>query len=467
MLSDRPVKVMVIGGGGREHAICWKLVQSPMLESLYCLPGNGGTAALAKTSNIETLTVTETKEGVESKKELRLRDLRPSDFPHIAKFAKDKEIDLVVIGPDNPLADGIVDQLEAAGLRVFGPKQAAAQLESSKAFAKEFMVRHNIPTARHETLESHEDAVDFIRKNDWARVVKVDGLALGKGVFVCDNETETRDALQIIFRENRFGDSGKKVVLEERLVGEEMSLLMFCDGKSLVPMPASQDHKRRFDGDKGPNTGGMGVFAPVELYSRCKDVIETDVIAPLRKAIESGAIAYKGILYVGLLVVKEQSSNGAHKHPSPFGGNYKPYVLEFNARFGDPETQVILPLLESDLLEILWSCTDGTLAERQINWSDRAACCVIACAESYPEGSSKGEEIKVGESKNGTLIFHSGTKLEGDRLLSAGGRVLGITALGKSLNEAIDHAYEGIKSVSFNGMAYRKDIGRRTVSGCP
>lgn len=466
MSSDKPVNVMVIGGGGREHAICWKLVQSLKLEKLYCLPGNGGTASLQKTTNVDTLSITETKDGVESKKELRLRDLRPSDFPHIANFAKEKEIDLVVIGPDNPLADGIVDQLEAAGLRVFGPRQAAARLESSKDYAKEFMVMQGIPTAKHATLDSHEDAVDFIRKNDWARVVKVDGLALGKGVFVCDSETETRDALQIIFRENRFGDSGKKVVLEERLIGEEMSLLMFCDGKTLVPMPASQDHKRRFDGDQGPNTGGMGVFAPVELYAKCKEAIEAEVIAPLRKALETGRLVYKGILYVGLLIVKDQNGGG-HKHPSPWGASYKPYVLEFNARFGDPETQVILPLLESDLLEILWSCTDGTLDKQQINWSDRAACCVIACAETYPEGSSKGEEIKVGESKNGTIVFHSGTKLEGDRLLSAGGRVLGITALGKSLSEAIDHAYEGIKTVSFNGMAYRKDIGRRTVSGCP
>lgn len=458
-MIDRPVNVMVIGGGGREHAICWKLTQSPLLNELICLPGNGGTASLPKTTNMETISVN-SPDG--STREVNVRDLNAKDFPTVAQFARDRQIDLVVIGPDNPLADGIVDVLEDAGLRVFGPRQASARLESSKAHAKEFMVIHGIPTARHVTLDSHEDAVDFIRGNEWARVVKVDGLALGKGVFVCDNETETRDALQIIFRENRFGESGKKVVLEERLMGEEVSLLMFCDGKTLVPMPASQDHKRRFDGDKGPNTGGMGVFAPVDLYARCRDSIERDVIAPLRKALENGSLKYKGVLYVGILVVNE----GLHGDPMSPGG-LKPYVLEFNARFGDPETQVILPLLESDLLQVLWSCTDGTLAEQSINWSNSAACCVIACADAYPEGSSRGEEIRLGDSKNGTIIFHSGTKLDGNRLLSAGGRVLGVTALGRSLNEAIEHAYEGIKSVSFKDMAYRKDIGRRTLSGCP
>lgn len=433
MQDDRTLNVMVIGGGGREHAICWKIAQSSRLAKLYCAPGNGGTAILDKTENV---------------------DLKVSDFAGISAFAKSHAVDLIVIGPDNPLADGIVDYLEKDGLRVFGPVQAAAKLESSKAFAKEFMVRHQIPTAKHFIVESHEDAVDFIRAHDWARVVKVDGLALGKGVFVCDNETETRDALQIIFRENRFGDSGKTVVLEERLVGEEMSILMFCDGKSLSLMPPSQDHKRRFEGDRGPNTGGMGVFAPVDLYGKIRDLIDSRIIAPLEKAISSGSIKYKGVLYAGLLVVKEQSE-------------YRPYVLEFNARFGDPETQAILPLLESDLLEILFACTEGRLAELDIKWSTKASCCVIACAEAYPEGSSKGEEINIAPLKNGTLVFHSGTRLDGNRLLSSGGRVLGVTALGANLNAAIDQAYEGISSVSFRDMAYRKDIGRRALSGCP
>ncbi len=444
MLPDKPVKVMVIGGGGREHAICWKLAQSPLVEKMYCAPGNGGTATLEKTENV---------------------DIKVDDFKGIEHFAKENAIDLLVIGPDNPLADGIVDHLESAGLRVFGPRKAGAQLESSKAFSKDFMVQHQIPTARHCTFESHEDACDFVRHNSWARVVKVDGLALGKGVFVCDNETETLDALQIIFRQNRFGLSGRKVVIEERLLGEEVSLLMFCDGKSLALMPASQDHKRRYEEDKGPNTGGMGVYAPVELYSRCKDVIQEEVIAPLQKALDSGSIKFKGILYAGLLIVRGHEWSEASRTPSR--SEFKPYVLEFNARFGDPETQVILPLLESDLLQILWSCTDGSLAEQKIEWSEKSACCVIACAEAYPEGSSNGEEIKIGTVNNGTILFHAGTKLEQDKLISAGGRVIGVTALGDSLNQAIEHAYEGIKSVSFKDMAFRRDIGRRALSGCP
>jgi phosphoribosylamine--glycine ligase len=433
MVLDRKVKAMVIGGGGREHAICWKLAQSPCLERLYCAPGNGGTASLEKTENV---------------------DIKVGDFDGITAFAKNNAVDLIIIGPDNPLADGIVDHLHKAGLRVFGPRQAAARLESSKAFAKDFMVQQGIPTAKHFTTDSHEDACSFVRENEWARVVKVDGLALGKGVFVCDNLTETLDALQIIFRENRFGESGRQVVLEERLIGEEMSLLMFCDGKTLSLMPPSQDHKRRFEGDRGPNTGGMGVFAPVDLYQKCREVIDRDVVAPLQKALDSRRIDYNGIIYAGLLMVS-----------TPEG--YKPYVLEFNARFGDPETQVILPLLQSDLLEIMWASTEGKLAECKIEWSNQSACCVIACAEAYPEGSSKDEPIIIGHLNDGTIVFHAGTKLQGDKLLSAGGRVLGITSLGANLNEAINRAYEGIKSISFKDMAYRKDIGRRALSGCP
>lgn len=431
---DKALNVMVIGGGGREHAICWKLVQSPFLQKLYCVPGNGGTAALDKAENAK---------------------IKLSDFAGIAAFARDNSVDLIVIGPDNPLADGIVDYLENQGLRVFGPKKAAAALESSKAFAKEFMVAQAIPTPKHVCLDSIEAAEEFVRHNNWARVVKVDGLALGKGVFVCDSETEARDALQIIFRENRFGDSGKRVVLEERLHGEEMSLLMFCDGKTLSLMPACQDHKRRFDDDKGPNTGGMGVYAPVALYEKASEIIDLQVLEPLKKAIAEKAVDFKGILYAGLLLTQDNNNS------------YKPYVLEFNARFGDPEAQVILPLLESDLLPLLWSCTDGTLSEQEIKWSGQAACCVIACAESYPDGSSQNEEIKIEGNDDQTIVFHAGTKREGEKLLSSGGRVLGVTALGDNLGQAIDQAYKRIKHVSFRDMDFRKDIGRRTLSRCP
>jgi phosphoribosylamine---glycine ligase len=444
MLPERPLKVLVVGGGGREHALCWKIAGSPRLERLYCAPGNGGTARLEKTENV---------------------NLKVSDFDGIAAFASSNQIDLVVIGPDNPLADGIVDHLEKAGLRVFGPLKAGARLEASKAFAKEFMSRHGIPTARHFVTGSHDEAVEFAKENDWARVVKVDGLALGKGVFVCDNLTETLDALQVIFRENRFGDSGHNVVIEERLYGEEMSLLMFCDGKSLALMPPCQDHKRRYDGDHGPNTGGMGVFSPVDIYGRCRQVVEQEIVAPLSRALAEGKISFKGVLYAGLLLVEEKG-DGSAESANPTG-RIKPYVLEFNARFGDPETQVILPLLESDLLPVLWSCTEQELGSQQIQWSTGAACCVIACADSYPEGSSQGEEIRIGNLSNRIIVFHAGTRVEGNKLVTAGGRVLGVTALGGNLDEAVAGAYDAIRSVSFRHMAYRNDIGRRILSGCP
>lgn len=443
MIPEKPLKVLVVGSGGREHAICWKLVQSPLLSELYCAPGNGGTAGLEKTRNV---------------------DIKVNDFAGIESFARENQIDLVVIGPDNPLADGIVDVLEKAGLRVFGPGKGGARLESSKAYAKDFMVRHDIPTARHFITSSHEDAVDFVRDNEWARVVKVDGLALGKGVFVCDNTTETLDALQVIFRENRFGASGRTVVIEERLYGEEMSLLMFCDGKTLSLMPPSQDHKRRFDGDRGPNTGGMGVFAPVDFYNKCRDAVLQEVVAPLERALQAGSVVFKGVLYAGLLMVTD---NGGQDGQDSGGGRIKPYVLEFNARFGDPETQVVLPLLKSDLLPILWACTERDLAAQNIEWSKGAACCIIACTASYPEGSSKGEEIRIGQTSEGTIIFHAGTRVEDGRLLTAGGRVLGITATGSDLDDSINRAYEGIKAVSFKDMDYRRDIGRRVLSGCP
>lgn len=435
MLPDSPVEVMVIGGGGREHAICAKLSESEHVSAIFCAPGNGGTAGCSKVKNV---------------------DLKVDDFAGIAHFAQQHQISLVVIGPDNPLADGIVDYLQAAGLRVFGPRKEAARLESSKAYAKDFMTKHGIPTARYFVADSYRQALELVDEHDYLRVVKVDGLALGKGVFVCKTRDEVHQALKQIFRENRFGKSGQKVVLEERLVGEELSLLMFCDGRRLSLMPASQDHKRRYDGDRGPNTGGMGVFAPVDLYSRCREVINNSLMKPLQKALDSRSLQFRGIIFAGLLMVKEEKSR-----------NYKPYVLEFNARFGDPETQAILPLLKSDLFEIFWACTEGRLAGLQIEWSGNSSCCVIACAKNYPEGSSQGHPIEIGSLPEETILFHAGTKLRDGQLLSAGGRVLGVTGLGSNLTQAIDRAYDGIRSVSFADMDYRKDIGRRALAGCP
>ncbi len=435
MLPENPVDVMVVGGGGREHAICLKLSESQHVNNIYCAPGNGGTASCPKVQNV---------------------DLKVDDFTGIAKFASDKAVELVVIGPDNPLADGIVDHLQAAGLRVFGPRKEAARLESSKSFAKEFMVKNGIPTARYFVADSHRQAIELVEEHDYLRVVKVDGLALGKGVYVCKDKQEVLHALKQIFRDNRFGKSGHRVVLEEKLVGQELSLLMFCDGKRLSLMPASQDHKRRFDGDRGPNTGGMGVYAPVDLYSRCRASIHEQLVKPLQKALDSRSLDFKGVIFAGLLMVRNEKSR-----------EYKPYVLEFNARFGDPETQAILPLLKSDLFEIFWACTNGRLAGLHIDWSSQSSCCVIACAKNYPDGSSQGQEIEIGSLPNDTILFHAGTKLQGGNLVSAGGRVLGITGLGSNLSEAIDKAYEGVQSVSFSDMDYRKDIGRRALVGCP
>lgn len=431
-------KVLVVGSGGREHALCWRLSGSPSIKELYCAPGNGGTASLPRTSNV---------------------DLKVSDFDGISNFACQNNIDLVVIGPDNPLADGIVDQLKAKGLRVFGPNKQGARLEASKAFAKDFMKRHGIPTARYVVAEDLETAQKCAKENPWIRVVKADGLALGKGVFVCDTDEEVSQALSAIFSERRFGEAGDKVVLEERLEGEEISLLFFCDGNTITAMPPCQDHKRRFDGDKGPNTGGMGVYSPVPLYDKCKAEIESQVVSPLKRVFENRDFDFQGVIYAGLLIVAEKDSGGTVE--------YKPHVLEFNARFGDPETQVIMPLLQSDLFSVLWHCTEGTLSNAEVEWHRKSACCVVACAGNYPEGSSSGKPIEIKDSAEGVFVFHAGTKLQSGQLLTAGGRVLAVTALAGDFEVAVCRAYEGIANVQFDGMDFRKDIGRRAVGACP
>lgn len=441
------LNVLVIGNGGREHAICWKLAQSPHVQSIYCAPGNGGTAKTQKTANVPDLTV--------------------MDFAGQVKLCQEKKINFVVVGPDDPIAAGAVDYLENAGLRVFGPRKQAALLESSKVFAKEFMVANRIPTARYMVSDNLQEALDLVNEHPWARVIKVDGLALGKGVFVCDTAAEAASALHTIFRERKFGDAGKRVLLEEKLCGEELSLLMFCDGKRLEPMPPSQDHKRRFEGDRGPNTGGMGAYSPVDLYKYCRDEIDAQVLEPLRKALNSRTLAYQGVLYIGLMI-------HCHRDADTGSKTYQPYVLEFNARFGDPETQTLLPLLKSDLAEVLWACTEGKLASMNIEWQKAASCCVVACAQTYPESSSKGEAITIDESKlpQGAYVFHAGTKVDDAgnasvaKVVTNGGRVLAVTAVGESIEKSIDLAYEGLNHVSFAGMDYRKDIARRAGTAC-
>ncbi len=436
MPVNTKLKVLVVGGGGREHAICWKLAQSPSVLQIYCAPGNGGTAQEAKTKNVEIAVM---------------------DFAGLGAFCKKESVDLVVVGPDDPLAAGLVDHLEAEGLRVFGPRKELAQLEASKAFAKHFMVEHKMPTARFIVAENHQDAVDAVQEHPWARVIKADGLALGKGVFVCDGEEQAIDAVNAIFRERKFGDAGNRVVLEERISGEEMSLLLFCDGKRFLPMPALQDHKRRFDGDLGPNTGGMGAYSPVELYRRCHQEIDEQVLEPLRKALKLPAFNYKGVLFIGLMVASRKVDDRRI---------YQPYVLEFNARFGDPETQAILPLMESDLLDVLLACTTGKLNEVELQWSSQASCCVVAAAESYPESSSRGEKITISTLPADATVFHAGTKIEDGKLVTNGGRILAVTAVAGTLDAAVSCAYCALHKVSFDSIAYRKDIAKRSGAAC-
>ena len=431
--------VLVVGGGGREHALCWKLGQSPLVAKIYCAPGNGGTALESKVENI---------------------DIAVGDFERLIAFARQKEIDLTVIGPDNPLSDGIVDSFRAANLRVFGPTRESAKLEWSKAFAKQFMSDIGIPTPRFLICETYDEAVAALRKNSWARVIKADGLALGKGVFVCDTESECLEALNQIFLKKAFGTAGDRVLLEEKIAGFEISLLMFCDGKTLLPMPASQDHKRRFEGDLGPNTGGMGVYAPMPGYDSYKAEIESNVIEPLRQALSSGKLEFTGIIYAGIIygINPDDASSGKSKP--------KAQVLEFNARFGDPETQALMPLLDSDLYEILYSCTNATLSEADVIWSKASSCCVVASSKTYPESSSKGKEIAIGNLPEKTVIFHAGTVYDGDKLRTNGGRVLAVNAVRSTLQEARDVAYTALKEVGFEDMDFRKDIARRALEQC-
>lgn len=437
MSAQRDKKVLVVGSGGREHALCWKLAQSPKVRRVICAPGNGGTASsIGSNGSSSKFAVIENV------------DIKVTEFERLAKYCKDEQVDLVVIGPDNPLADGIVDFLEDQKVRVFGPKKESAKLEWSKAHAKEFMRKCGLPTAKSVAVNSLEAASEAVSANSWARVVKADGLALGKGVFVCQTKDEALEALELMFGQRKFGDAGDIVVLEETLSGEELSLLVLIDGKTILPLAPSQDHKRRFDGDKGPNTGGMGAYSPVELYDRAFDAINSQVLDPLRNALRDGTLDYRGVLYIGLMVDEKG-----------------PKVLEFNARFGDPETQAILPRLESDLFDLLMACTDGTLAEQKAVWSSQSSCCVVACADTYPDASSKGAVITIDEQPS-SVVFVAGAKQENGKLVTDGGRVLSVVGMAPSMEAACERAYEGMKGVHFDGIAFRGDIARRAIKQC-
>ena len=421
------MKVLVVGSGGREHTLVWKISKSPKIDKIYCAPGNAGTSEIAE--NV---------------------DIKADDVQSLKKFAKENKIDLTVVGPEVPLVAGIANEFEALGLKIFGPTKEAAILEGSKVFSKEFMLKYNIPTAKAQIFDEENKAIQYIKEKNSALVVKADGLAAGKGVIVCKGAKEAEEAVHRIMVKKEFGESGRRVIVEECLYGEEASILAFTDGETIVPMASSQDHKRIYEGDKGPNTGGMGAYSPApvvtpELFKK----IDKEILKPTVAGMKKEGCPYKGVLYVGIMVTADG-----------------PKVLEYNARFGDPETQAILPRMKSDLLEIMMAVIEGKLNKVKIEWDDRACVCVVMASGGYPGSYEKGKEIKgldKASKLSDTIIFHAGTKTKERKIVTSGGRVLGITALGASIKGAIDNAYKAVKLIDFDGAHYRKDIGQKAL----
>lgn len=417
------MKILVVGGGGREHAIIHKLSESEKADKIYCAPGNAGISQLAECV-----------------------DIAATDIDALVEFALNKKIDFTVVGMDDPLVAGIVDEFEKNGLKAFGPRKNAAVIEGSKAFSKEFMKKYNIPTADYETFENYDSALEYINKQKFPIVIKADGLALGKGVLICTTLEEACDALKQIMIDKKFGSSGNKVVIEEFLTGPEVSVLSFCDGKTIVPMVSAQDHKRALDGDKGLNTGGMGTFSPSRFYTEeiSKQCMEK-IFMPTVEGLNKEGRTFKGIIFFGLMLTEKG-----------------PKVIEYNARFGDPETQVVLPRLKNDLLEVFEACVDGALDKIDVEWFDNSAACVIAASGGYPQSYKKGYEIsgldKCADAEN-IFVYHAGTAFKDGKFVTNGGRVLGVTGTGKNLDEAIKTAYSGVDLLSFENMHFRKDIG--------
>mgnify|MGYP005848558359 FL=1 len=416
------MKVLVVGGGGREHAICWKLAQSPKVTQLFCAPGNAGIAQVATCI-----------------------DVKATDVDGMVAWAKANAMDFVMVAPDDPLALGMVDAMEAAGIPAFGPHANAAIVEASKAFSKELMAKYHIPTAKYCTFTELEKALSYLEAQGAPIVVKADGLALGKGVVVAATVDEAKQAAQEMMEDKKFGESGSTVVIEECMTGPEVTVLAFTDGKTVVPMPASQDHKRAYDGNQGPNTGGMGAISPPpqytpELAQRCME----EIFQPTIDALRAEGRPFQGVLYFGLML-------------TPSG----PKVVEYNARFGDPECQVVLSLLDTDLMDILQACVDGTLDRLQIRWKDEAGCIVVLASGGYPLDYKKGYPISgLDEAGQTAMVFHAGTKLgPGGEYLTNGGRVLGVTATAPTLDGAIASAYDAAKHISFQDMHFRTDIG--------
>lgn len=423
--------ILIVGSGGREHALAWALARSPEAGQIFVAPGNAGTATLPRVQNIA---------------------LRADDLAGLRDFALAQKVDITVVGPEAPLAAGIVDLFQTAGLRCFGPTQAAAQIEASKAFAKSVMMEAGVPTARHATFTDFAAARDYVHRQGGRVVVKASGLAAGKGVTVCSSVGEAEDALRTALVEQAFGEAGETVVIEERLEGPELSLLGFSDGRTVVPMLTARDHKAAYDGDRGPNTGGMGAFAPVpgmEEIERLADLTLRPIIAALARR----GTPYVGVLYAGLMLTRDG-----------------PRVLEYNCRLGDPEAQVILPLLETDLLALLNACLSGTLDGVRLDWREGAAATVVLASGGYPGAYRTGFPIRGLEAAGalpGVLVFHAGTKRLADGVVTAGGRVLNVTAYGPTLSDALTRAYEGVRCIAFEGMHYRRDIGHSVVESPP
>ena len=417
------MKVLVVGSGGREHAICWKLAQSPKITKLYCAPGNGGIADVAECV-----------------------DIKATDVDAMVTWAWENKVDFVVVAPDDPLALGMVDALEAHGIPAFGPRANAAIIEASKVFSKNLMEKYNIPTAQYKTFTEMEPALAYVREQGAPIVVKADGLALGKGVVVAQTVEEAEDAVRSMMADKKFGEAGTRLVIEECMTGPEATVLAFCDGEHLVCMKSSQDHKRAYDGNQGPNTGGMGAISPSPYYTdeiaqRCMD----EIFLPTVAALKAEGRPFQGVIYFGLML----TPNG-------------PKVVEYNARFGDPECQVVLSLLDTDLLEIMMACRNGTLDQVDVKWKDGSACVLVLASGGYPNSYQKGYPITGIDKANETaVVFHAGTKKgENGEILTNGGRVLGVTAIGADLEEAIQGAYAAGAHISWTDMHFRTDIGR-------
>ena len=419
------MKVLIVGGGGREHAIAWKLNQSPKVDELLCAPGNAGIGQIARC----------------------FPEVKATDLDGMLDLARREKVDFVVVAPDDPLALGMVDRLEAAGIPAFGPVAAAAQLEASKVFSKGLMKKYNIPTAKYQVFTDAQAAMDYVRQQGAPIVVKADGLALGKGVVVAQSVEEAEQAIKSMMLDKVFKESGSRVVIEECMVGREVTCLCFTDGNTILPMPASQDHKRAFDGDLGPNTGGMGAFAPSPLMSpELMETVRKTILEPTLAALKGEGICFKGVLYVGLMLTEAG-----------------PKVVEYNARFGDPETQVVLPLMESDLMEAFMACREGTLDRADVRFGSGAAACVVLASGGYPVKYETGKPIAGIEQaeENGAIVFHAGTKMENGQLVTAGGRVLNVSCVADTLPQAVQAAYAALKPIRFEGMHFRTDIGNK------